>query len=112
MVEIAPGVTSGVLAREWRCKWSEDLDRKSLEDAHKLLVLMLPKIKEVDGVKEVERIICASCYDFKVVTSMSAFKFSDWEHAKFAPEAEFLAALAEIDGISQIETQTYTLMKM
>lgn len=34
--------------------------------------------------------------------------FGPWEEKGFAPEAEFLAKLKEIDGVSQIETQTIT----
>jgi hypothetical protein len=30
----------------------------------------------------------------------------------FAPEAELLKRLNEIDGVSSVETQTYTLMSM
>mmetsp|Transcript_50055 Transcript_50055/g.112460 ORF Transcript_50055/g.112460 Transcript_50055/m.112460 type:complete len:113 (+) Transcript_50055:91-429(+) len=112
MGEIAPGVTFGVIAREWRCKWSPDGESTSLVEAQKLLTLLLPKIKEVDGCKEVERVVCGTCHDFKVITSLPAFKFTDWEEKQFEPEKEFLEALGEIHGISQIETQTYTLMKM
>jgi len=50
--------------------------------------------------------------DFKVIVALAADKYSDWEGKSFAPEADFLAKLKAIDGISQIETQTYTLMTM
>jgi hypothetical protein len=29
---------------------------------------------------------------------------------KFAPEADFLAAVKAIPGVAQVETQTYTIM--
>ncbi len=32
-----------------------------------------------------------------------------WEENKFAPEADFIEMLKAIDGISTIETQTYTV---
>ena len=32
------------------------------------------------------------------------------EGKKFSPEAEFLSAVKAIPGVSQVETQTYTLM--
>jgi hypothetical protein len=32
------------------------------------------------------------------------------QSAKFSPEEDFLAAVKAIPGISQIETQTYTIM--
>merc|ERR1712217_353593 len=49
------------------------------------------------------------CLDFKVVTKLPAAAFGEWEKAGFAPEAEFLKALKGITGISNVETQTYTL---
>mmetsp|Transcript_108839 Transcript_108839/g.339172 ORF Transcript_108839/g.339172 Transcript_108839/m.339172 type:complete len:113 (-) Transcript_108839:26-364(-) len=112
MGEIAPGVTFGVIAREWRCKWADDCDKKSLELAQKELNLHIEKLKSVDGCLEVQRVVCGACKDFKVITSLPAVKFGDWEAKKFEPEAEFLAELGKIEGITQIETQTYTLMKM
>ena len=39
---------------------------------------------------------------------LSADKFPDWEKTGFAPEAAFLE-LKAIEGISTVETQTYTL---
>uniref|UniRef100_A0A7S2B4G5 Uncharacterized protein n=1 Tax=Alexandrium andersonii TaxID=327968 RepID=A0A7S2B4G5_9DINO len=112
MGEIAPGVTFGVIAREWRCKWSDDAEKKSLELAQKALNLVLERIKSVDDSAQVQRVVCGQCKDFKVITSLPAIKFSDWDAKKFEPEAEFLAELGKIEGISHIETQTYTLMKM
>jgi hypothetical protein len=50
--------------------------------------------------------------DFKIVISLPASKFGDWEGNKFAPEEDFLGKLNAIDGISTVETQTYTLMSM
>jgi hypothetical protein len=48
-----------------------------------------------------------------VITSLPAGdKFAAWEANGFAPEDEFLSKLKEIDGISTVETQTYTLMPM
>lgn len=47
--------------------------------------------------------------DFKVITSLDAEKFGDWEEAEFKPEADFLAKVKEIDGVTQVETQTFTV---
>jgi hypothetical protein len=47
-----------------------------------------------------------------VIISLPAPKFGEWEKAMFAPEEDFLAKLKAIDGISLVETQTYTLMSM
>ncbi|CAJ1930371.1 unnamed protein product [Cylindrotheca closterium] len=112
MVTITEGVEFDTVAREWRCKWSPDADKKSLQEAQKLLNDVLKDIKAVDGVKDVQRVVCGGCMDFKVITSLPADKFGDWEAAKFAPEEKFLEKLKAIDGVSLVETQTFTLMPM
>lgn len=45
----------------------------------------------------------------QVITSVDADKFGEWKKEKFDPEEDFLEMLGVIDGISQIETQTYTV---
>jgi len=112
MGTIAEGVEFDTVAREWRCKWSADDDKKSLVEAQKALKEVLADIKAVDGFKKVDRVVCGGCLDFKVITSLPADKFGAWEESKFAPEEAFLAKLKAIDGISTVETQTYTIMPM
>jgi hypothetical protein len=112
MATITEGVSFDTVAREWRCKWSGDNDKKSLQEAQKALETVLADVKSVDGVKGVQRVVCGGCLDFKVVTSLTADKFGAWEEKAFAPEADFLAKLKGIDGVSLVETQTYTLMPM
>ena len=73
---------------------------------------VLAEVKAVEGVTGVTRTVCGGCLDFKVSTSLSADKFGDWEEKKFSPEADFLKKLEGIDGISMIETQTFTIMPM
>ena len=112
MINIAEGVDFDTIAREWRCKWSPDNDKASLVAAQKALEEVLAEVKGVSGVKGVSRVVCGGCLDFKVVTSLSADDFGKWEEAEFAPEAAFLEKLNAIEGISVVETQTYTLMPM
>lgn len=38
--------------------------------------------------------------------------YDSWAAKKFAPEEKFLQSLEAIEGISDIETQTYTIMPM
>mmetsp|Transcript_136886 Transcript_136886/g.437940 ORF Transcript_136886/g.437940 Transcript_136886/m.437940 type:complete len:96 (-) Transcript_136886:112-399(-) len=57
----------------------------------------------------VQRIVCLECHDFKVVVKLPLDQFTAWEKRGFDPEAKFLQALGEIEGISNIEIQTYTL---
>jgi hypothetical protein len=105
----AKGVSFDTVAREWRCKWSADNDKASLAAAQKVLDKYLPKMKAKG---KVQRTVCGGCLDFKANTSMSVDAFGKWEAEGFAPEAEFLAELKKIPGITNIETQTFTLMSM
>lgn len=110
MVKITDGVEFDTVAREWRCKWSPDDDKKSLQELQKALDEAVVELKTVDGVKSVQRVVCGGCMDFKVITALSEPKFGDWEKAKFAPEESFLAKIKALDGVTEVETQTYTLM--
>ena len=91
-------------------KWSGDDDKASLAAAQKVLDETASTLKEIPGVKSVQRVVCGGCLDFKVITALNADDFGAWEEKDFAPEADFLAKLKDIDGISQIETQTFTIM--
>jgi len=129
MPTIAPGVDFDCIAREWRCKFTEDNDNAALVKANKVLKEMEVEILEnvyewigkqqftreamngkLDVSKQqVQRFVDTECLDFKVVIKLPANQFHAWEQRAFEPEAKFLQALGEIEGISQIETQTYTL---
>jgi|TARA_B100000524_G_scaffold216322_1_gene113613 hypothetical protein len=50
---------------EWRCKWSADNDKASLQEAQKALESVLADVKGVKGVKDVKRVVCGGCLDFK-----------------------------------------------
>lgn len=109
MPEITKSVKFDNIAREWRCKWSADNDKASLNAAQQALEDVLADLSSVEGVNSVQRVVCGGCLDFKVVTKLTAAGFGEWEKAKFAPEEEFLAKLKGIKGIQAVETQTYTL---
>jgi hypothetical protein len=110
MPTICPGVDFDTIAREWRCKWSEANDKKSLEELQKALLEAMPALGGVAGSRGTQRIVCGGCLDFKVITAVREEKFGAWEEAGFAPEAEFLEAIKKIDGVTAVETQTYTSM--
>lgn len=105
-VTIVDGVSFDTVAREWRCKWDAENDKSSLVELQKVLDKFLPEIKEVDGVTNVERIVCGGCLDFKVITSLSEDKFGDWEGKDFAPESAFVEEMKAIDGVTLVETQS------
>mmetsp|Transcript_109780 Transcript_109780/g.153832 ORF Transcript_109780/g.153832 Transcript_109780/m.153832 type:complete len:149 (-) Transcript_109780:26-472(-) len=129
MPEIAPGVSYGTLAREWRCKWSYDDDCASLKACQKLLQDMQDEILEVihqwagkqlktrevmngkvdSSLQSVQRIVGQACCDFKVIIKLPTDKFEEWGSRKFDPEEKFLESLRAIPGVEQVQTQTYTL---
>ena len=110
MIEITPGVQFNSIAREWRLKWSEDSDKKSLQSVQQTLSIFESELKAIPGMKSVQRIVCGGCLDFKVIVALEAAEFGNWEGNKFAPEENFINAVKAIEGITQIETQTYTIM--
>eukprot|EP00284_Hemiselmis_tepida_P005759 CAMPEP_0174930140 /NCGR_PEP_ID=MMETSP1355-20121228/30395_1 /TAXON_ID=464990 /ORGANISM="Hemiselmis tepida, Strain CCMP443" /LENGTH=165 /DNA_ID=CAMNT_0016176405 /DNA_START=22 /DNA_END=519 /DNA_ORIENTATION=+ len=112
MIDITPNVSFDTIAREWRCKWSEDNDKASLVAAQEAIEEVIKDVKAVKGVKGVQRVVCGGCLDFKIVTSLPAEDFGKWEEAKFAPEEKFIEKLKGIKGVSQVETQTYTNMPL
>ena len=107
---IVDGVEFDTIAREWRCKWSTDDDKESLAKLQKVLNESKDEIKAIDGVKSVQRIVCGGCLDFKIVVALEGEKFGSWQESSFAPEESFLDKIKKIDGVSAVETQTYTLM--
>jgi len=102
-------VTFEHIAREWRCKWTAEDGNPSLMKVQAELEKVLPAISSVDGVASVQRVVCGGCHDFKVITKLPQKAFESWEKNKFEPEADFLAAIKGISGVSAVETQTYTL---
>ena len=113
MQTIAEGVQFDTIAREWRLKWTDENDKKSLVEVQKVLDEHIKEIKSIDGVQNVQRVVCGGCKDFKVITSLPSDKFKEWESShNFAPEAKFLEKVKSIDGVFKVETQTFTLMQM
>merc|ERR1712008_623093 len=97
------------VCREWRCKYTGDKsDSASLEAIAKVVDEYLPQIKAVSATAKVNRLVCGSCLDFKLMTTVPLDDFGPWEGKEFAPEKEFLAKITAIEGVSQVETQTIT----
>ena len=109
MVAITEGVEFDTVAREWRCKWSGEDDKKSLQELQKVLNESKAEIKKIENGAKVQRIVCGGCLDFKVVISLPESEFGDWEGKSFAPEESFLEKIKKIEGVTLVETQTYTL---
>ena len=127
-VELANGKMSfDRVCREWRCKYEGDkATSASLEACSKVLDEYLPELKKIDGVT-VNRavqcpsmtawthethtgLVCGGCLDFKVMVTQPLEGYGPWEEAGHPPEADFIAKLKAIPGVSQVETQTITNM--
>jgi len=100
----ATGVSFTHVAREWRCKWTDEAVLKRLQG---VLDAQLSAIKAVGGQVSVQRTVCGECNDFKVITKLTEPEYGAWSGADHAPEAAFLAALTAAGG-TQVETQTVT----
>ena len=107
----ADTIMFNTLAREWRCKWSDDSDKKSLVLCQKALEEMaIPELRFLNGLSGVQRVVCGGNKDFKVIVKLSLDAFEDWKQTGFHPEPSFLAALMDIEGVTEVEAQTYTIM--
>jgi hypothetical protein len=76
--KIAEGVEFDTIAREWRFKWNPEDDKRSLVSAQATLNIFSPSLKKIDGVKNVQRIVCGGCHDFKVIVALDSDKFGAW----------------------------------
>mmetsp|Transcript_15211 Transcript_15211/g.20763 ORF Transcript_15211/g.20763 Transcript_15211/m.20763 type:complete len:107 (-) Transcript_15211:108-428(-) len=101
------------VCREWRCKYTGNkADSESLEAIAKAVDEYLPKIKAVSDNVTVNRLVCGSCLDFKLMMTVPLDDFGPWEEKGFEPEGDFLEKIKAIEGVSQVETQTITNMEI
>jgi hypothetical protein len=59
-------------------KWSADEDKKSLVSVQQALSHFTPALKKIDGLNNIQRIVCGGCLDFKVIISLPAEKYAEW----------------------------------
>ena len=107
MPSVCDGVDFTRLGREWRCKWSNDNDKASLKAVQALALQYVPAIKALPGFVSVQRIVCGSCNDFKLIFTFEEAAFGD-----LPGETQFLQACAAVNGVTAVETQTYTISEM
>jgi hypothetical protein len=60
-MSICQGVNFTEIAREWRCKWSEDGDKAALVALQQTLDAHLSALKSVEGSVRVQRVVCGGC---------------------------------------------------
>jgi len=108
------GVTFNTVAKEWRCKWSDDDDKQSLQDLQGILAANLDAIKAVPGVVDVRRIVCGACKDFKIVVAIKVSSMDAWKglEAPWAPEKAVMDAMTAVKGVTNVEEQLYSLMAL
>ena len=112
-VPLAGGMSFDRVCREWRCKYTGDkTDSESLAAIAGVVDEYMSKIKAIDKSTTVNRLVCGSCLDFKLMITNDLDAYGPWSETDHAPEAEFIAKLKAIDGVSQVETQEITFVKM
>ena len=113
-VPLANGAMSfNRVCREWRCKYEGDKsDSESLEAIAKVVDELLPEIKKASKDATVNRLVCGSCLDFKLMTTVPLEDYGKWSDDGHPPESEFLEKIKAIKGVSQVETQTITNMEI
>mmetsp|Transcript_3475 Transcript_3475/g.7355 ORF Transcript_3475/g.7355 Transcript_3475/m.7355 type:complete len:150 (-) Transcript_3475:81-530(-) len=110
-VPLAGGMSFDRVCREWRCKYTGDkTDSESLAAVAGVVEKHLSTIKGLSSGVTVNRLVCGQCLDFKLQITMPLDDYGPWSENDHSPEADFLAALKGIDGVSQVETQTITNM--
>jgi len=119
---LVPGVTADTLAREWRLKFTMSegapaagalINSKSLEEAQKIFSSNISAAAfQEQGLSTLMRTVCGGCQDFKITISMPVKQFKEWEAKEFAPEKSLLEQFGKIEGVSGVETQTYTFVTL
>lgn len=82
-VPLANGAMSfNRVCREWRCKYEGDKSTsESLEAIAKVVDELLPEIKKASKDATVNRLVCGSCLDFKLMTTVPLEDYGKWEEA-------------------------------
>jgi len=101
------------VCREWRCKYTGDkTDSESLAAVATIVDDMLPTLKGLSPGVTINRLVCGSCLDFKLMITMPLDDYGPWSEKDHAPESDFLSKIKAIDGISVVESQTITNMEL
>merc|ERR1711920_314190 len=115
MGQFCGNVSFDHIAREWRCKWSttDGSNKAPLAAAQTVVDKHLPAIKAL-GPVSVQRVVCGTFYDFKLIANFTADKFGEAEKAGFGAESDLMEGLKAIDGVdaATVEAQTYTLVTL
>lgn len=109
MPNVTDNIEFDVLGREWRLKWATKKDAAACQTA---LATVLPKIKAIEGVNSVDRVVCGGHHDFKVIIACDHSRFESIQ-ASLAPlETQFREEVEALEGVFSFETQVYTLVRL
>ena len=70
------------------------------------------EINTISGLKDVQRVVCGGCQDYKIIISVSAAEFEAFSKGGHGPEDKFIGALKLLENCFNVETQSYTLESM
>ena len=79
MPSVCPGVDFENVAREWRCKYAPENDKKALQEAQKIFETYISTLKGLNGFVSLQRVVCGGCFDFKVITVINITNAKLWE---------------------------------
>ncbi|CAL6329030.1 unnamed protein product [Bathycoccus prasinos] len=103
--QITPNVSFTNVSREYRLKWR---DKKALTECQDVIDAHLHRMRALNGLGSIHRVVCGDCHDFKLIVTLHESNFAVWECDEFTFEADVVKQLEAIDGVSAIESQTYT----
>lgn len=92
-----------------RIKYSDDNDKASLSAVQEAFLKIVNEIKrEVLGLISIQRVIDWTNKEFRVIITLSANRFAEWEEDQFqGPEALFLRDVAGIPGVMAVDASSY-----
>jgi hypothetical protein len=72
----------------------------------------LHSIRSLDGLESIHRVVCEDFHDWKLIVTLHESNFAVWECDSFTFESEILKEIEACEGVTMIETQTYTFVDL
>ena len=110
------GLAYTTVCREWRCKFKdwpatrdEAVTSRIVADCNAAYDSIKEELKANEGVVVVNRLMCSTCCDYKIMVTMDADVYGQWKERQHQPEEAFLEALRQIEGVCSAEAQLYSI---
>jgi len=87
-------------------------DSESLAAVAAVVTEHLAEIKALSPNVKVNRFVCGSCLDFKLLITQDLDDYGPWAESDHKPEGNFVKKISAIEGISAVEVQTITNMEI